>query len=94
MRIFYFFPIWLCTGLRVNLGTSSDVIEAGSLGYMSDYIHIYSNSWGPADNGFTVAKPGCLLSQTFENGVVKVCECVILVMHASTHLYSQCINVF
>ena len=52
---------------------------------MSDYIDIYSNSWGPADTGFTVERPGRLLSQTLENGVTYVCKRVTSVMHASTH---------
>lgn len=53
---------------------------------MSDYIHIYSNSWGPADNGFTVERPGRLLAQTFVNGAAHVCKRVIsIIMYTSTY---------
>ena len=59
-------------GIRVDLGSSSDVLEAQSLGYKNNYIQIYSNSWGPADYGFFVSGPDTLLQQTFKNGVAEV----------------------
>ncbi|MSR55409.1 MAG: hypothetical protein EXS09_19305 [Gemmataceae bacterium] len=38
-------------GLRILGGSIDDSIEAAALGYHPDDIDIYSNSWGPADNG-------------------------------------------
>lgn len=29
-------------------------------------LQIYSNSWGPSDNGYTLEGPGQLLQKTFE----------------------------
>ena len=46
--------------------------EASSLGHRQDNIHIYSNSWGPKDNGFTVEDIGPLVAKIFENGAKKV----------------------
>ena len=56
-------------GLKMNLGESDDVDEANALGHKQDYIHVYSNSWGPNDHGFVVDGPGYYLSLTFEHGV-------------------------
>ena len=49
-----------------------DMDEALALGHYSDIIEIYSNSWGPSDNGFTVSGPGTLLLRTFAAGVREV----------------------
>jgi furin len=59
-------------GIRINLDSSSDVIESSALGYRNDYINIYSNSWGPSDSGYHVDGPGELLTATLENGVKTV----------------------
>ena len=60
------------TGLKIEIELSLDVYEAMSLGFKQDSIDIYSNSWGPKDNGFTVEGIGPLVSETFENGANKV----------------------
>ena len=44
------FVILLYTGLRL-LGAFTDLNEASSLSYANDVIDIYSNSWGPCDEG-------------------------------------------
>ena len=59
-------------GLKVDLETSSDAVEASALGYKDNHIHIYSNSWGPSDNGFIVEGPGPLAKKALFNGVTKV----------------------
>ena len=51
---------------------STDLDEAAALGHYYDIIEIYSNSWGPSDNGFTVSGPGTLLQRTYEVGVREV----------------------
>mgnify|MGYP002384929325 CR=1 FL=1 len=40
------------SGIRILSGDVTDEIEAASLNYMWDVNHIYSNSWGPYDNGY------------------------------------------
>lgn len=59
-------------GIRINLNSSSDVIESSALGHQNHYIDIYSNSWGPSDSGYTVDGPGEFLTNTLENGVTRV----------------------
>ena len=39
-------------GLRILSGTVTDSMEASALNYNWDVNHIYSNSWGPYDNGY------------------------------------------
>ena len=56
----------------MDFGSNTDSKEATSLGYKKNYIQVYSNSWGPNDNGFIVDKPGILLERTFENAVTNV----------------------
>lgn len=49
-----------------------DIVEAGSLSLKPNYIDIYSNSWGPKDDGATVDGPGTLAKKAFVEGVTKV----------------------
>ena len=56
----------------MDFSYSSDSTEADAVGHKDSYIHIYSNSWGPSDYGFTVEGPGALLRETFSNGVKEV----------------------
>ena len=51
---------------------ATDLDEANSLGHKSDIIEIYSNSWGPIDDGSVAEGPGRLLQRTFEMGVRQV----------------------
>ena len=61
------------TGLKIDLVSgSSDTMEASALGYKQSYIHIYSNSWGPQDNGFEVASIGKLVKSVYEQGITQV----------------------
>ena len=46
--------------------------EANALSWQGDVVDIYSNSWGPSDDGFTVAGPGTLLQMTLETSVQEV----------------------
>lgn len=53
-------------------GDVTDVVEAKAIGTKPEYIHIYSASWGPDDDGRTVDGPGPLAKQAFEQGIKKV----------------------
>lgn len=46
----------------------SDAIEAASFSFKSDYIQIYSVSWGPNDNGRTVDGPRNLATEAIKQG--------------------------
>jgi hypothetical protein len=53
-------------------GIVSDSVEASSLSYNPNYIDIYSNSWGPNDDGATVEGPGPLTQKALLDGVTQV----------------------
>ncbi len=59
--------IHISVGIRL-LGRRAltDIAQASALGHMTDKIQIYSNNWGPSDNGRISAQPGELLSQALE----------------------------
>ncbi|HIG38867.1 MAG TPA: furin, partial [Candidatus Poseidoniales archaeon] len=46
---------------------AGDATEANALSYESDDIDIYTNSWGPADDGQTLEAPGPLTLAAFES---------------------------
>lgn len=50
----------------------SDATEASALGLHNQHIDIYSNSWGPRDNGVSVEGPGRLALAALRQGVVEV----------------------
>ncbi len=50
----------------------SDAMEASALGVNNQEIDIYSNSWGPQDDGVEVEGPGPLVSAVLEQAVRKV----------------------
>lgn len=50
-------------------GDVTDMVEAKSVSFNPQHIHIYSASWGPDDDGKTVDGPAPLTRQAFENGV-------------------------
>ena len=65
--------ITLLTGIRlVTYYGATDIQEATALTYRNNRIDIYSNSWGPHDNGYSVGGPGQLARRAFETGVKKV----------------------
>ena len=45
---------------------SGDSLEANALSFLNDEIDIYTNSWGPSDNGQTLSAPGPLMLAAFE----------------------------
>ncbi|NWT75966.1 PCSK4 convertase, partial [Prunella himalayana] len=58
-------------GVRMLDGSIMDVVEAQALSLQPQYIHIYSASWGPEDDGRTVDGPGVLAAAAFHKGVVQ-----------------------
>ena len=63
-------------GIRLLSGAyHSDATEAIALGLHSQHIDIYSNSWGPPDDGIVVEGPGFLASAALEQGIREVCRC-------------------
>jgi len=55
-------------GIRLLASEVSDADEANALSYKRDQIHIYSNSWGPADGNGPEA-PGPLTVEALESNV-------------------------
>ncbi|KAM4747497.1 furin-1-like [Rhinophrynus dorsalis] len=58
-------------GVRMLDGEVTDAVEARSLGFNLNHIHIYSASWGPEDDGKTVDGPARLAEQAFITGVTQ-----------------------
>ncbi|XP_028982510.1 furin-like protease 1 [Diachasma alloeum] len=61
----------LVGGVRMLDGDVTDAVEARSLSHNSQYIDIYSASWGPDDDGKTVDGPGELATRAFTEGINK-----------------------
>ncbi|MDP7203248.1 MAG: S8 family serine peptidase [Candidatus Poseidoniaceae archaeon] len=55
------------TGLLLIACSKSDTDEADALSHQNQAIDIYSNSWGPSDNGYTLEAPGPYMLAAFEN---------------------------
>lgn len=59
-------------GLRMLGLATTDAVEAASLGYLIDDIHVYNNSWGPYDDGIRLEGPGPLaltqMQESITNG--------------------------
>lgn len=55
-------------GLRLIVGATSDSQEANALSYSNQVIDIKSNSWGPDDDGMTLAGPGTLTATALKTG--------------------------
>ncbi|MDM8524962.1 S8 family serine peptidase [Desulfococcaceae bacterium HSG8] len=56
-------------GLRLIALENSDAEEAEALSYKRDAIHIYSNSWGPDDDGHHLEEPGMLTLLALEDNI-------------------------
>ncbi|MEM7808827.1 MAG: S8 family serine peptidase [Planctomycetota bacterium] len=54
------------SGLRLISGPSNDSQEAGALSFNNQSIDIYSNSWGPFDDGRRIEGPGPLTLAAIE----------------------------
>eukprot|EP00833_Pecoramyces_ruminatium_P001279 jgi/Orpsp1_1/1175311/evm.model.c7180000053378.2 len=58
-------------GERLISSMTTDSMEATALNYKFQINDIYSNSWGPNDDGETLEGPGTLCGKALENGVIK-----------------------
>lgn len=56
-------------GLRLIAGPTTDADEAAALTHHYDSIHIFSNSWGPKDDGLRLEGPGPLTLTALKDGV-------------------------
>ena len=56
-------------GLLLIACSTTDTRESNTLTHENQNIDIYSNSWGPSDNGRTVEAPGPLMLAAFEDDV-------------------------
>lgn len=50
-------------------GDVTDAVEAGSLGLNPDHIDVYTNSWGPNDDGRTMEGPAHLADLAIRHGI-------------------------
>eukprot|EP00038_Savillea_parva_P007732 m.172197 g.172197 ORF g.172197 m.172197 type:complete len:971 (+) comp13486_c0_seq1:235-3147(+) len=55
--------------VRMLDGDVTDSVEAHSLSLAPQHIDIYSNSWGPNDDGRTIEGPASLAAQAIKNGI-------------------------
>lgn len=55
-------------GVRMLDGKATDALEASSLGFQLQYVDIFSNCWGPKDDGKTFGKPGPLAAKALKRG--------------------------
>ena len=56
-------------GIRLIADYTTDAQEAAGLTFHTDVNHIYSNSWGPNDDGRRLEKPGRLTVRAMEDAV-------------------------
>lgn len=59
-------------GIRLTACSVSDINIANALTHRNDIVQIYSNSWGPIDDGRTVDGPGLMLQVVLQNAVKQV----------------------
>jgi hypothetical protein len=69
---------WHLLGIRlfhdVEDIDQTDMSEARAFSWLNNKIDIYSNSWGPIDDGMTVRKIGPLALRALEDGIRRVCK--------------------
>ncbi|ORX59146.1 hypothetical protein BCR36DRAFT_408674 [Piromyces finnis] len=58
-------------GERLISTMTTDSMEATALNYKYQINDIYSNSWGPSDDGTSLEGPGTLCNKALQNGVLK-----------------------
>lgn len=57
-------------GLRLIAASVTDEDEADAMAHSNDLIFVKSNSWGPADDGWTLEGPGPLTAGAFQQGAM------------------------
>jgi subtilisin-like proprotein convertase family protein len=61
-------PMATLVGLRLIAAAVSDAEEAEALTWKNNIIHLYSNSWGPSDDGRDLRDAGPLVKQALASG--------------------------
>ncbi|KAF1741174.1 hypothetical protein MXB_2150, partial [Myxobolus squamalis] len=56
-------------GIKLLSINMNDSYEAYALSFQNNYIDIYSNSWGPKDDGKSYGKPGELSTEALKKGI-------------------------
>ncbi len=62
-------PLASLAGIRLIAAATTDLQEANALSHMPQTIDIYSNSWGPTDDGNRKEGPGALTAAAIKNNV-------------------------
>lgn len=62
-------PLASIGGIRLLASDTADYEEAEALNYALNLVDIYSNSWGPYDDGKTLEGPGPLAFAALQNGI-------------------------
>lgn len=62
-------------------GQATDILEGSSLSFQSNYIDVYSNCWGPKDDGKTFGKPGRLAQEALMRGALEVRAAKLAMYH-------------
>ena len=70
--LIHVFIYYSSLGVRMLDGQATDVLEGSALSFQSNYIDVYSNCWGPKDDGKTFGKPGKLAQEALKQGALKV----------------------
>ena len=65
-------------------GDVTDIVEGGSLSLKTNFIDIYSSSWGPDDDGRTVDGPGTFAKKAFREGR---CSTLVLSFFGVTYVH-------
>ena len=59
-------------GFQVDFSDFITSYEVKAFGFRSDVIQVYSNSWGPNDDGFVVQGPGLFSYDALYDGITNV----------------------
>ena len=59
--------------------------EVNAFHHFNDEIQVYSNSWGPEDNGYTVQGPQALAQAALQVGVESVSILVLQYWHKDSY---------
>ena len=70
----------MVSGIRILDNELTDAIKAKGLGFRQDYVDIYSNSWGPEDNGHKVAEIGVMTEKVIRKGAMEVLIIIIIIL--------------
>lgn len=73
----------LHAGVRVIGASATEIDFANALGANNNIIQIYSNSWGPRDDGSTVADVSDLINRVLEMATIEVIDKLLHVHYNS-----------